>query len=197
MTQLWRSVTHLHVVFLTDDFSGAPPPPERAVELKGIHRHPPIHLQVHKPETQVIVCAALQRRHTEVLLRMQSCDTSEHRNCRKIYLAVDVTGQEGGAKHQVSNIIDQDSVTTECGLLIGQEVDSILVWWFTAKCHQHVRKREREPEHFHPLRTSLAPIFSSRIKKRTFKVKADHRAKEAGPDRKPEVTLETFGLKRS
>lgn len=55
----------------------------------------------------------------------------------------------------------------------------------------------REPKYFHPLRTSLAPIFSSTIKKLAFKVKADHRAKEAGLDWKPKVTLKTFGLKRS
>lgn len=44
-----------------------------------------------------------------------------------------MTGQEGGTKHQVPYVIDEDGVTTECGLLIGQQVDSILVWWFTSK----------------------------------------------------------------
>lgn len=52
-------MTHLHVVFLTDDLSGAPPTLQRAVELEGIGRHLPIRLQAHKPNTQVIVCASL------------------------------------------------------------------------------------------------------------------------------------------
>lgn len=55
-----------------------------------------------------------------------------------MYLAVDMTGQEGGTKHQVSVGIDQDSVTAECGLLIGQGVRSMLVWRFTEKGDQRV-----------------------------------------------------------
>lgn len=48
------------------------------------------------------------------------------------YLAVDVTGKEGGTKHHLSSITDEDGVTTERGLLIGQKVESILVWWFNS-----------------------------------------------------------------
>lgn len=139
-TVTYRLVTDLHVVFLTDDLSGAPPPPERAAELEGIRRHLPIRLQLHEPETQVIVCAALQRRDTGAAC-CQQCNISKHTNCggrRKMYLAVDMTGQEGGTKHQVSVVIDQDSVTTECGLLIGQGVRSMLVWRFTEKGDQRV-----------------------------------------------------------
>lgn len=44
-----------------------------------------------------------------------------------------MTGQEGGTKQQVSNIIGQDSVTTQCGLMVRQRVEPIPVWWFRVK----------------------------------------------------------------
>lgn len=69
-----------------------------------------------------------------------------------MYLVVDMTSQEGGAKHQVSIVTGQDGVTTERGLLIGQQVDSILVWWFTSK-----KKKVRS--NIHLSRTSLVLIF--------------------------------------
>lgn len=68
-----------------------------------------------------------------------------------MYLVVDMTSQEGGAEHQVSIVTDQDSVTTERGLLIGQQVDSILVWWFTSK--------KNVCSNIHLSRTSLVLIF--------------------------------------
>lgn len=59
----------------------------------------------------------------DVLLRIRSCNIKNN----KIYLSADMTGQEGSTKHQIPHGIHQDGVTTESGLLIGQEVDSILV----------------------------------------------------------------------
>lgn len=61
ITSIGRLLIHLHVVLLTDDLSGAPLPPKRAVELEGIRCNLPILLQFHKPKTQVIVCASLQK----------------------------------------------------------------------------------------------------------------------------------------
>lgn len=106
-----------------------------------------------------------------------------------MYLVVDMTSQEGSAKHQVSVVTDQDIVTTERGLLLGQQVDSILVWWFTSK----KTKWSRVCSNIHLSRTSVVLFFPSD----TFKVKAKRQAEEAGPDRQPKVTFKTFGLKHS
>ena len=39
-----------------------------------------------------------------------------------MYLGVDVAGPDGGSKHQVSDIVDQDGVATESGLPVRQDV---------------------------------------------------------------------------
>ncbi len=108
-----------------------------------------------------------------------------------------VTGQEGSTKHQVSNIIDEHSVATESGLLLRQEVESILVWklqWSTI--NRYVLQRNHTFL-FHFMGTSLVLVSSWSRKKHTFKVKTHHQAEEARLDRKIKVTLETFSLKRS
>lgn len=47
---------------------------------------------------------------------------------RCIYLTSDMAGQKRGTKLQVSNITEQNRVTTERRLLERQEVESTLVW---------------------------------------------------------------------
>lgn len=78
------------------------------MELEGVQCCLPISLLFHKPDSQVIVCACLQRRYVKEKSQMKGTimQRIKAQNVNLMYLGVDMTGQEGGTKHEVSNIID-------------------------------------------------------------------------------------------
>lgn len=67
----------------------------------------------------MIVGGPLKKGHTNMMhcLKKRTYNITKD---KKIYLSLDMTGQEGGTEHQVSSITEKDGVTAECGLLIGQ-----------------------------------------------------------------------------